>query len=68
MLDRVIEWGTSAGVAGAALWVTEGNVPAERLYRTAGFTTVTDRKPLRDGSDVMIVRLIRDLCSSKTCE
>ncbi len=48
LVDGLIEWARDVDAAGIGLYVTLGNDPAERLYRSAGF----DDWP--DGSGVSI--------------
>jgi GNAT superfamily N-acetyltransferase len=46
LVHGVLGWARAAGADSVALWVTEGNAPAERLYERAGFAFTGERQPL----------------------
>ena len=46
LVDEVIRWTKSIGLDTIELHVTEGNTPAERLYREMGFQPTNDTMPL----------------------
>ena len=46
LVDAVLQWASDTGAARVSLWVTEGNLPAIRLYERAGFATDGACKPL----------------------
>jgi ribosomal protein S18 acetylase RimI-like enzyme len=47
LVDTVIDWCRSGGIAELRLWVTESNVAAASLYRACGFRSTGRRQPLR---------------------
>jgi GNAT superfamily N-acetyltransferase len=61
LVDAALRWGTDNGATTAELWVTAGNGHAEVLYENAGFSATDDRRLLRQGSALQIVRMTRDL-------
>lgn len=46
LVRAVVDWARSTGAAAVELWVTRGNDPAERLYRSMGFVETGDHQPL----------------------
>ena len=46
LLDAVVAWAQERGLGTLELWVTEGNSPAARLYRRAGFVETGARDVL----------------------
>ena len=61
MLDAAIAWAHGRGVGTMTLWVTDGNAAAERLYADRGFTPTGATGLLRDGADLTIFELGRDI-------
>jgi ribosomal protein S18 acetylase RimI-like enzyme len=61
LLDAVAAWARDHGVRELELRVSEGNSPAARLYDRAGFISTGERSPLRDGSELMCVVMVRHL-------
>lgn len=61
LVEAALDWGRAGGATAAELWVTVGNGHAETLYEKAGFTETGDRGPLREGSDLQIARMVREL-------
>lgn len=57
LLEAALAWGRNAGATRAELWVTVGNEAAERLYEGAGFASTGETEPLREGSELTVVRL-----------
>jgi GNAT superfamily N-acetyltransferase len=53
LLEAVIAWARSKGVACLDLGVTFRDSPAMRLYRSAGFEPLGEPAPLRPGSDLL---------------
>lgn len=46
ILDTLMEWARQQGASTVSLGVTEGNAPAEALYRSRGFEPTGMREPL----------------------
>ena len=46
ILDTLIEWARRQGASTVSLGVTDGNSPAETLYRSRGFEPTGEREPL----------------------
>lgn len=46
ILQTLIDWAEARGSAAVRLGVTEGNSPAEALYRSRGFVLTGEREPL----------------------
>ena len=53
LLETAVTWAREMGVRQVTLAVTCGDTPACRLYSRAGFITVGETEPLRDGSDLL---------------
>ena len=54
LLDRMADLARAAGARAIELWVTEGEDPAEALYRSAGFVPTGAVEPLRQDSDRLV--------------
>jgi GNAT superfamily N-acetyltransferase len=61
LVEQVAAWAGDHGASELVLRVTEGNSPALRLYGRAGFVANGARSPLREGSDMQCVTLVRRL-------
>jgi len=61
LVDFALAWMIERGAKYAELTVSEGNDPALALYVASGFVDTGHREPLRDGSDVQVVQMRRDL-------
>ncbi|MEO6795510.1 MAG: GNAT family N-acetyltransferase [Candidatus Dormibacter sp.] len=48
LVGAVLGWATGEAHGAVALWVAEGNLPAERLYRRHGFRRTGAVKPMTD--------------------
>ena len=46
LVKAVLDWARAGGKASIVLWVVEGNLPAERLYRRHGFARSGSRQPV----------------------
>ena len=49
LVDAVLDWAKEAGYGSVRLWVTDGNVAAERLYMRSGFTRTGAVQPVHPG-------------------
>ena len=47
ILDTVMDWARAHGASVISLGVTDGNSPAEALYRSRGFVPTGEREPLQ---------------------
>ncbi|MBV8959525.1 MAG: GNAT family N-acetyltransferase [Actinobacteria bacterium] len=47
ILDTVIDWARQQGASMVSLGVTDGNSPAQKLYRSRGFQPTGEREPLK---------------------
>jgi GNAT superfamily N-acetyltransferase len=52
LVDAVKAWATDTNATTITLWVTRGNTPAERLYRSQGFVATGEVKPLPSDSSL----------------
>jgi GNAT superfamily N-acetyltransferase len=46
LVQTVLAWAREAGAAGVHLWVTKGNLPAERLYARNGFVLTGEEQAI----------------------
>jgi len=61
LIESALSWASGAGAGAAELWVTLGNDVAERLFVSVGFEVTSDIEPLRAGSELSVVRMLRTL-------
>lgn len=61
LLQAALAWARQEGVGRAELWATEGNAIAQSFYTRAGFRPTPETQPLRQGSHLVVHRLISDL-------
>jgi ribosomal protein S18 acetylase RimI-like enzyme len=59
--DAVIAWAQERGFAAIALWVTEGNNTAIRLYERLGFALTSRRDRLPHNASLAILEMERSL-------
>lgn len=59
LVGAVFEWAASHGEPSVALWVTQGNDQARRLYESMGFTETGDHQPLPSDPCRNQTRMIR---------
>lgn len=57
LVEAALEWAREAGAERSELWVTVGNDAAERLYAAAGYNPTGETEPLREGSQVTVMKL-----------
>ncbi len=48
LVEELVAWAAASGSGSVSLWVMRGNVAAQRLYESAGFSVITDHQPLPD--------------------
>jgi ribosomal protein S18 acetylase RimI-like enzyme len=56
-----LSWARQRGASQAGLWVTDGNLPALRLYQSCGFRETGQREPIRPGSALLVRQMILQL-------
>jgi GNAT superfamily N-acetyltransferase len=61
LLEAAIAWGRSRDLDRLELWVTEGNVAANRLYESAGFTDTGRRDTLPSTRTLQIIQMALNL-------
>lgn len=61
LVEVIVGWARSDGFPLLRLLVTESNVGAVRLYLASGFSDEGHRLPLREGSDVVTMSMMKDL-------
>jgi len=61
LVKAVLEWARSSGYTGVVLWVTEGNMQAEKLYERNGFVRTGDVSLVRAGEDGIEYEMARKL-------
>jgi ribosomal protein S18 acetylase RimI-like enzyme len=61
LLGAVVDWGIARGAREIRLGVTESNPAAVAFYRRMGFEDTGERHSLREGSDLRVMLMRRDL-------
>lgn len=61
LVDAVARWARDRGCDRLVLQVTESNVSARSFYEAHGFADTGERSPLREGSELEVLRLARTL-------
>lgn len=61
LLDAAAGWARDRGCVRLVLSVTESNGTARAFYEALGFVETGERKPLREGSNLQVLRLARAL-------
>ena len=61
LVDAAAGWARDRGCDRLILSVTESNGMARAFYEALGFSETGERKPLRAGSDLQVLRLAREL-------
>ena len=61
LCDALVVWAKERGARRLQLWVTETNVEATRLYARLGFVATGERQPVRPGSCLREVQMVRDV-------
>ncbi len=61
LIDAAFAWARTHRVPRAGLWVTEQNTAAVAFYEAAGFTPTMETKVLREGSNLTIRKMVKDL-------
>lgn len=59
LLDAAAAWARGRGCTQLVLSVTETNETARTFYVACGFADTGDRTPLREGSDLRVLRMVR---------
>ena len=61
LVSAVLDWARGASATTVALGVTQGNVPAQRLYESMGFRETGESQPLPSDRSKSELRLALDL-------
>jgi GNAT superfamily N-acetyltransferase len=61
LVEAVLGWAADCGARTIALWVTKGNVRAQRFYERMGFTLTGDTQPLPSDPCKDELRMVRKL-------
>jgi GNAT superfamily N-acetyltransferase len=61
LIQATADWTRSRGFDALALWVTEPNAPARRLYERCGFTPTGERQPLPSNPAIAEIEMRRPL-------
>jgi GNAT superfamily N-acetyltransferase len=61
LLEAAMEWARESGAGRGELWVTEENAVALSFYRKARFRSTADTQRLREGSHLIVRKLVTDL-------
>jgi ribosomal protein S18 acetylase RimI-like enzyme len=61
LLDAAAGWARDRGCDRLVLSVTESNAGARAFYEAHGFSETGERRPLREGADLQVLRLSRAL-------
>ncbi|HEX6400612.1 MAG TPA: GNAT family N-acetyltransferase [Actinomycetota bacterium] len=61
LIDAAAAWARGRGCHRLVLSVTETNAPARSFYEAVGFVDTGERKPLREGSELEVIRLAKRL-------
>jgi GNAT superfamily N-acetyltransferase len=61
LVQATADWTRSRGFDALALWVTEPNAPARRLYERCGFTPTGERQPLPSNPAIAEIEMRRPL-------
>jgi len=65
LLAHIIQWSVNAKLVGLALTVTTTNTEAVSLYELAGFASVGEPEPLREGSELQVRHMRLELAESE---
>jgi GNAT superfamily N-acetyltransferase len=61
LINAALDWARDAGASRAELWVTSGNLAAEELFAKVGFVATDETEPLREGSELRVVKLSAEI-------
>jgi GNAT superfamily N-acetyltransferase len=61
LIDAATAWARGRGCHRLVLSVTETNLAARSFYAAVGFAETGERTPLRDGSDLQVLRMTKRL-------